>query len=193
MDTLEAINTRRSIGRVREEAPSREEIERLIAAAVKAPNHHDTQPWRFVVLTGTAREALGVKMAESLASKLTDVEPDRAKVLCDVERVKPLRAPVLITVAVKHAARERINPTEDLQACAAGIQNMLLAAHASGLGAQWRTGAPAYDARIKEHLGFETTDEIAGFIYVGYPREGSEGQFKPRERPFAEFTEWRGE
>ena len=60
-----------------------------------------------------------------------------------------------------------------------------------GLAAQWRTGSPAYDATIKAHLGFDPTDEIAGFVYVGYPLDGFDPRLKPRERTFAQLTDWR--
>ena len=191
MELIEAIEGRRSIGRVRTDEPSREEIETLLRAAVKAPNHRNNQPWRFVVVAGKAREELGDAMGEGLRARLHDVDPDKAAVLIDGERAKPLRAPIVIVVASKRSEDERIHPLEDMQACSAAIQNMLLAAHDKGLAAQWRTGGAVNDAVVKEHLGLDQRDEIAGFVYVGYPPEGYEANLKPRPREYAEFTEWR--
>src|SRR5688572_1113192 len=97
MELLEAIEGRRSIGRVRPDEPPREDIEALLRAAVKAPNHRNNQPWRFFVIAGKAREELGNAMGEGLRARLReDVTDDKATVLIDGERAKPLRAPIII-------------------------------------------------------------------------------------------------
>jgi nitroreductase len=191
MELIDAIEGRRSIGRVGPEEPPREDIEALLRAAVKAPNHRNNQPWRFFVLAGKAREHLGNAMGEGLRARLRDLEDDKAAVIIDGERAKPLSAPILIVVASKRSDDERIHPREDMQACSAAIQNMLLAAHDTGLAAQWRTRGAVNDAAVKEHLGLELRDEIAGFVYVGYPPEGYEANLKPRPREYAEFTQGR--
>ena len=72
MDILTAIHTRQSIGKVLPDAVPRQDIERLLDAAVQAPNHHRNRPWRFVVLTGAARERLGDVMAQALLSQAPD-------------------------------------------------------------------------------------------------------------------------
>ncbi len=72
MDALEAIETRCSVGKVKPERPPRALIERLVQAATHAPNHFRTQPWRFLVLAGPAREELGRAMARALAARLPD-------------------------------------------------------------------------------------------------------------------------
>jgi len=191
LDVLEAIKGRRSIGRTSDEEPPREAIEALLDAAVEAPNHRNNQPWRFTVLSGKAREQLGDAMAEGLSARLVDVDAEKATALVDGERTKPLRAPFVIAVASKRSEDPRIHPLEDMQACSAAIQNMLLAAHARGLAAQWRTGGAVADPIVKSHLGLNKEDEIAGFIYVGYAADGVETMLKPRLREYAEFTEWR--
>src|SRR3954452_7412604 len=106
MELLEAIGSRRSIGRVRADEPPREMIAVRLEAAVKAPNHRNNQPWRFFVLSGHAREALGDVMAESLQTRLQNVEPEKAEALILSERAKPLRAPVVIVVASKRSNDE---------------------------------------------------------------------------------------
>jgi nitroreductase len=191
MELIKAIETRRSIGRVSDLQPPREVIEVLLSAAVKAPNHRNNQPWRFFVLTGSAREELGAVMAESLGARLLDMDREKADPIILGERAKPLRAPVIIVVASKHSDDERINPMEDMQACAAAIQNLLLAAHDQGLAAQWRTGGAVSADAVKAHFGLDPHDEIAGFVYVGYPLDGYETMLKPRPRDYVTMTEWR--
>ena len=72
METLEAIATRRSIGKVKPDRPPRELIERMLEAAVQAPNHHVTEPWRFFVLAGQAGEEMGRVMADVLRPRLDE-------------------------------------------------------------------------------------------------------------------------
>ena len=91
MDAMEAILTRHSIAKVKPDSVDHELIEKLLHAAVQAPNHYRVRPWRFVVLTGKSREALGEVMAQTLKKQNPDL-PDSA---LDIERGKPLRAPVL--------------------------------------------------------------------------------------------------
>ena len=63
MDIIETIATRRSLGKMRPDAPPRELIERVLEAGVHAANHHDTQPWRFFVLTNEGRSEFGEVLA----------------------------------------------------------------------------------------------------------------------------------
>lgn len=191
LDVLEAIHSRRSVGRMTQQEPSREVIEKLLDAAVQAPNHHETLPWRFVVLSGDARVRFGDAVAESVAANRPGLsEEDREKVKAD-ERRKPLRSPTLIVVVTRHDPAVDGHPTEDLEACAAATQNLLLAAHAEGLATVWRTGAGAYSDAVKEHLGFGAEDEIVGIVYVGYPNQEFVATMPERKRSWQNVTEWR--
>lgn len=166
---LEALRVRHSVPRVKPERPPRELVERVIQAAAWAPNHYHTEPWRFIVLTGKTREELGDVMAEALSAKLEDSTSPDAIALLERERKKPLRAPVVIAVAVEPSDRPKVVEIEEIAATAAGVQNMLLAAHALGLGAMWRTGAPAYDRTVKRYLGISEHGHLLAFVYLGYP------------------------
>lgn len=169
MDVLEAIRTRRSVGKVRQDPVPREIVEQLLEAAVQAPNHHLTLPWRFWVLSGRAREALGEVMAVAARERLPDPDSEAGRAKLNKERTKPLRAPIVIVVAIDQSPEDAVLRVEDLEAGAAAVQNMLLAAHAFALGAIWRTGAAAYHPSVKAHFGLGPEDLILGFIYVGYP------------------------
>ena len=165
MDAMEAILTRHSIAKVKPDSVDHELIEKLLHAAVQAPNHYRVRPWRFVVLTGKSREALGEVMAQTLKKQNPDL-PDSA---LDIERGKPLRAPVLIAVGVDKPAEPKVLEIENICAVAAAVENLLLAAHAEGLGAMWRTGPAARDPEVKKFLGLEPDQELIGFVYIGYP------------------------
>src|SRR5690348_4197954 len=93
---LDIIRSRRSIGKMTGQRPTREQIEALLEAATHAPNHHNTQPWRFIVLAGNARAELGQVMQEALLTRLDALPPEKAEALLAKERSKLLRAPVVI-------------------------------------------------------------------------------------------------
>jgi nitroreductase len=183
MDLTEAIYTRQTISKVRADALPRGVIEDLLGAAVQAPNHHRSRPWRFVVLTGAAREELGAVMARSLLQR----EPDAGEGALETERKRPLRSPVIIAVGIDRAEGDKISEIENICAGAAAVENLLLAAHAKGLGAVWRTGPAATDAAVKAFLGFEPDQPLIALVYVGYPA----GQPGPIDRPgFHDRTRW---
>jgi nitroreductase len=178
MDVFEAINTRHSVGKVKPDALPRAVVMKLLNAGNQAPNHYKVRPWRFVVLTGSARDKLGDVMAASQRDRFPDLPQEGF----DKTRALPLRAPVLIAVGVDKPSESKVLEVENICAVSAACENILLAAHASGLGAKWRTGEWARDVKVKEFLGFAADQHIAGFIYVGFPESVGE----PAPRPSVE-------
>jgi len=162
MDLLDGIESRTSALKLVEPGPSREHIERIVKAGTRAPDHGRLRPWRFVVIEGAARKRLGEAMANILRRK----SPDALQAQLDAEAGKVMRAPTIIVVAAK-IFRGKIPEVEQLSAVAAAAQNMFLAANALGYGVMWKTGAVAYDANVKEMLGFAAEDHILGLLYIG--------------------------
>ncbi len=183
MELFEAIHKRHSQDKVKQDVVPRETMEKLLDAAVQAPNHYKVRPWRFVVLTGDARNKLGDVMSASQQ----DRHPDFPQEAFDKTRSLPLRAPVLIAVGADKPSEEKVLEIENVCAVAAAIQNLLLAAQALGLGAKWRTGEWARDAKVKEFLGFSADQHIVGFIYIGYPEFTSESV---QRQSFEDRTVW---
>jgi len=165
MDIIEAIHSRVSEGKMRPEPLPRELIEKLLDAAVQAPNHYKVRPWRFVVLIRDGRNRLGNLMAEVLYQKYPELKAEAL----DKERAKPLRSPVIIAVGVDRPIETKVSELENICATAAACQNILLAAHAFGLGAHWRTGDAARDPLVKKFLGFTKDQQLIAFLYIGYP------------------------
>lgn len=183
MELFEAIYTRQTQGKVKPDALPRETVEKLLSAAVQAPNHYKVRPWRFVVLTGEGRNRVG----EAMAASQMDRQPDLPQEAFDKTRSLPLRAPVVIAVGVDKPHEEKVIEIENVSAASAACMNILLAAHGLGLGAIWRTGEWARDPKVKEFLGFEPDQHVVGFIYVGYPQFTPE----PCKRPsFEDRTIW---
>ena len=165
MELFEAIHGRTTISKVKQDSLPREVIEKILSAAVQAPNHHKVRPWRFVVLTGNGRNKLGDVMAASFLDRNPATPPEGL----DKTRALPLRAPLVMAVGADKPADSKIIEMENIVSASAACMNILLAAHALGLGAILRTGEWARDARVKEFLGFAVDQHILGFIYIGYP------------------------
>lgn len=185
MDALEALYTRTSIGALVEPGPTEAQLDAILRAASRAPDHGRMRPWRFLLIRGDARERFG----EVLALALRRADPSAPDALLERERRKPLRAPAILVVAVTTQARPGVPEIEQILAGGAAAQNVLLAAHAQGLGAMWRTGERAYDEHVKQALGLPPTAAIIGFVYLGTP--ASDARPKPVEPPAA-AVEWTG-
>jgi nitroreductase len=184
VETYQAIMTRRSVPKTSEPAPDRVTLQKLLDAAVRAPSHHLTQPWRFIVLTGPALKELGDVWAKAAEREGKDG---------DSVRDKPLRAPVIITfVGRPHGDNPRVVEVEEYHAIGAAIQNILLAAHDMGFGAMIRTGPAAALPEVLNYLGVEESEYVAGFIYIGVPPVNDSERPMSRRRPASEITEWRG-
>jgi len=162
MELLAGIESRTSALKLGDPAPTREHLERIIGAGIRAPDHGRLRPWRFVVLEGEARGRLGDAMAAKLRAKMPDATPDQL----DGERRKALRAPLIVVVAA-HTTPGKIPEIEQVLAVGAAAQNMMLAAHALGYGAMWKTGGAAYDPATKELFGLAPQDHIVALLFLG--------------------------
>lgn len=187
MEVLDAIFSRKSVGKVKTDPVDQATVEKLLAAAVAAPNHRRTEPWKFFVLSGEGRRPLGRTMAAIAAEEMTDPQSaENEKRLAKIAE-KPFRAPLVIAVAVSPVSQPNVFWQEELAAVSAAVENMLLAATGLGLGAIWRTGRAAYHAKMKKLFGLQGEEQIVGFVYVGYPEIPPQAKEKPT---FQEKTVW---
>ena len=166
-------------------APGRAEIEAVVEAATWAPNHHMTEPWRFVVVTGAGRARLGDALAAAAAAS-----PQAARASPEVverERRKPLEAPFIVALIGSPRRAERIVPQEELVAAGAALQNMLLAAHSLGLASFVRTGEGAYSEEVRALFGMGEGETMVAMVYLGY----AAGPVPPgRRTAAAQKTAW---
>jgi nitroreductase len=191
LDVFEAIETRRSIGRVRPDPVPREHIEKILESAVHAPNHKLTEPWEFHVFVGKGRGELARARAElaRIRAAAEGEDGEMAAGRISRERKKAFRAPVVIAVISK-AGRDEVETLENYGACCAAIQNMQLAAHALGLACMWRTGPPSYDDYMRKFFGLGKGDVIAAYLYIGYP---DMPLVRRRRTPVEQKTVWHEE
>jgi nitroreductase len=166
MDVFDALLHRRSVSPrvVGDPGPDDAQLDLMFRAGARAADHGSLRPWRFIVVRGDARAALGEVFAKARAAR----DPSAKEADLARERAKPLRTPVMIALGV-HLRKDKaaIRPLDQILATAAAGQNILLAAFALGFGAMWLTGSNCYDALVKQALGLQESDAIAGFLYIG--------------------------
>ncbi|MCA1839568.1 MAG: nitroreductase [Actinomycetota bacterium] len=189
MDVFEAIRTRRMAPKMTSQVPDRRDIEELIEAAVLAPNHHLTHPWRFIVLTAEALDGLGEVMSRRIREAYRGDPNLEQRILA--ERARPRRAPVIIAVIYVPSSDPLAIEVEDRYAVGAAVENMLLYARGKHLATFWRTGPAAQFEQVHEWLGLKQGEEIAGFVYVGFA-DPSQAPVPNVRKSGAEVTQWRG-
>lgn len=163
MDLIEGLSTRSTAKTYGADAPTQEHLAIALQAAVRAPDHGRLRPWRFMLVTGDQRRKFGELLAASAKRRtpgLSDGDLQR-------ERDKALRAPMIIIVACRVVPGTKVPAIEQILAAGAATQNILLALHALGYAAAWKTGEAAYDTEVKKALGFAADDHLVGFVYAG--------------------------
>lgn len=183
-----AIRSRRNVRGFQLDKPvDREIVKEVLESATWAPSHHQTEPWRFLVIAGEERKNLGEVMAAALDASSPDarVPPERL----DRERAKPLTAPVIIALVCCPKQGEKIVPQEEVVAAGAALQTMLLAAHSLGLGTRLVTGLHAYSARVRDFLEMKDSELLICLVYLGYP----DGEPREGKRSGLDYrVKWRG-
>lgn len=165
---LDALLSRRSCSPrlLTDPAPSEADLRLMIEAAVRAPDHGSLRPWRFICIQDAARVQLGGAFATAYACRNRAGSREQLQ----RERLKPLRAPMVIAVAaaITHG-HPSVRVIDQQLAAGAAAMNLLNAAHILGYGGMWLTGESCHDPNVKRALGLEPDDFIAGWIYLGTP------------------------
>jgi nitroreductase len=186
MDAIEALLTRRSRSQLDEPAPPREVLERAFACALRAPDHRMLRPWRFLVVQDEALAKLGEVFAAAAVADKPDMEA------AEIERMRkmPLRAPLIVVAITRHHEDAKVPRDEQVLSTGAGVQNFLVALHAQGYAAMWRTGPMAAHPRVMAALGLTVGESIAGFVYAGTGLTEPKTQVPLQQVDF--IREWRG-
>jgi nitroreductase len=180
MDAVFALHQRVSSPRVTAPAPSADQLKVLISAAMRAADHGNMRPWRFLIIEGDGLVRLGELFAEAATAK----NPDITQSEMDRCHTNAQRAPMIIVSIARCRPNPKVPHIEQIIAAGAATQNLLNAAFAINVGAVWRTGDMAYDDLVKQGLGLIDGEEIIGFIYVGTPTVPPQA---PREQNPADF------
>lgn len=175
--SLQALDARRSVPskQLGEPGPDEDTLLRMLASAVRVPDHGKLVPFRFLRINGDARQALGDFLAErSLAA-----DPLAPPAAVEKDRNRFNDAPLVIVVIAALRPGHKVPEQEQLLTAGCVCFALLQAAQAHGFGAQWLTAWMAYDPAVTGYLGLDQNERIAGFIHIGTPRL----QVPERERP----------
>ncbi|MEO7085449.1 MAG: nitroreductase family protein [Gemmatimonadaceae bacterium] len=185
MNTFEAIQQRRSIKQFTDRPVTREEIETVLDAAVLAPNHRLTQPWRFYVLGPDARYAYGLALGNRKAKKIED--PEAARAMRENVAVEHRALPGMLAVAVVVSENEEIRE-EDYAATMMAIENLALRAVELGMGTHLKTGAIMADSAARIAAGvMDDNQKILAVVNVGFPAEVPAAK---NRQPASTLTTW---
>ena len=155
--------------------PSPEELRTILAAGARVPDHGKLFPWRFIVFEGEAR----TRMGEVLVKALLETEPKASPDRIDQERMRFLRAPIVVGVVSRVRELIPIPVWEQQLSAGAVCQTMLIAAHAMGYVGNWLTEWCAYHPTVKDALGLKSGERIAGYLYFGMPAQPLEERVRP--------------
>lgn len=172
---LEVLLSRQSHWPLTEPAPADAELDLIFDAALRAPDHGNLRPWRFVTIRGDARGPLGDVLVD-LACARSPGEPRSAHAH---RRQKAYAAPIVIALGAAISSQSTVPETEQLLAVGAATMNMLNAIHALGYGGFWATGADSYEAQLHDALGFAPNERLLGFLFVGTPKNPGQATTRP--------------
>jgi nitroreductase len=172
---IDLIQSRNAHAKLVKPAPDSDDLQKIFAAAYRAPDHAKLVPARFRVIEGDGLKALG--------QLFVDVNQEKSNAPLSSEEQeaiikKPLRAPMIIVASAMIQENEKVPEIEQMLSAGCSVQNSLLSIEALGFGAIWRTGDIAFEPRVHEGLGFDQNEKMLGFIYVG-TKEGREKTIKP--------------
>lgn len=155
--------------------PDAAQIDTILRAAARVPDHGKMFPWHFVVFTGDARAQAGVLLADAWKAE-NPGQSEPAKL--ELESARFTRAPAVIGVISR--VREGKNPLwEQILSAGAACQNLCLAANALGFGTNWLTEWYGYSPAFKTALGLDARDHVAGFVYIGTAAAAPEERDRP--------------
>ena len=175
---IDLLLSRRSVSAnsLGEPGPSHAEIELILRAASRVPDHKKLVPWRFVLFQGEAREAFGKVLAEVCAAE----ESDPGAFRLENEAKRFLRAPLVIAVISRVVKNPAAPEWEQVLSAGASCQNLVLAATALGFGVQWITEWYGYSEGVRKALALAENERVAGFIYIGTAKEKPDERERPK-------------
>lgn len=181
------IATRRS-GKPRDmgaPGPTAEQLDRILAAAARVPDHGKLAPWRFVIVPPERREAFATLLERAYRAE----RPEPGRTELEAVRQFALQAPALVVVLSAPARASHIPIWEQELSAGAACMALLVATHAEALAGGWLTGWAAYSTMVRDAFGGGES-RVAGFMFIGTPTRPVEE--RPRPERDAVVSVWAG-
>jgi nitroreductase len=163
--------------------PDAAQLDRILTAAMRVPDHGKIAPWRFVVIGTDKREAF----AELLERAYRAEQREPGKLEMEANTQFAHQAPTLVAIVSTPNPASHIPLWEQELSVGAACTAMLFAAHAEGFVGSWLTGWAASSPIVAEGLGFPNA-KIAGFVFIGTP--GKPIEERPRPDLTAIVSHW---
>jgi len=164
MDALELLVNRRSVARLTEPAPAGEQLDNILRAGMRAPDHGTLQPWHFFIIEGEGRERFSTLLEKGAVAAGQDEKA------IEKARNAPFRAPMIIAVVAKCQPQHKVPVWEQEMSAGCAVMAMQMAAVAQGYNGIWRSGALTDSPVVREGLDCGAHDKIVGFLYLGTPQ-----------------------
>jgi nitroreductase len=217
MDVFSAIAGRKSIRAFKSDPVPRELIEKVLQAAIQAPSSSNQQPWRFMVVTGRGKDRLTERLLKACKERALKYDPSKGKTIPQeyVEKTRQLfkdirpyiqgtgkpikdfveegsyqfyQAPMAILIMM-----DKSLPRSRLVDLGLAAENLMLSAHALGLGTCALALILACEDVMREELQIPDNQEIILGIALGYPDTASPlYQFKSSRDEMKEMVVWKG-
>jgi nitroreductase len=188
-ETLALLLKRRSAkaALLSEPGPTPAQLETILTAAARVPDHKKLEPWRFIVFEGEARGVFGRVLLKACQAEEKET-PSAARL--ETERTRLLRAPTVVAVISRVTPNPAAPEWEQVLSCGAACFNLCLAANAMGFATCWITEWYSYSQPVRAALRLASNERVAGFVYIGTAKE----QQPDRERPQLDkiVTRWTG-
>lgn len=161
-----------------------EERDRLFRLALRVPDHGRLTPWRFIVVEGEDRHALGTRLDALYARQ----NPELPAAKADMWTLYLMRAPLTVVVVSRPDPAAKVPEWNQVLSAGAAGMALTVAASAMGLASQWLLKWPGRDPQAAALLGVEAGEKVAGFIHIGRPTV--ESPDRPRPDAARVVTRW---
>lgn len=188
MSDLRTVTERLSVPsrQLTEPGPDQAQLQALLTAAVRVPDHGRLNPFRLLLIRGEQGRRLGEQLAQIHARTEPSVPPG----VLAKDRERFAAAPLVVTVVARLVRGHKVPEIEQRLTAGCVAYNLLLGAQALGFGAQWLTGWPAYEREVAALLGLSEDEEIVGFVHIGSVRMPAMEHARPALADL--LSEWNG-
>ena len=173
-----ALRRSTKVAHLAEPGPSAAELDAILRIGSRVPDHGKLGPWRFIILSGTARGAYGAALADLLAKRSPGIDADRLA----GEAARFERAPCVVAVVFSPVDSPKVPEWEQVLSAGAVCHNVQLAARGFGYAGCWLTEWMTFDTEACALLGLQDREKIAGFLYIGSSAMPAEERGRPEAR-----------
>jgi nitroreductase len=163
--TINLLLSRRSppVTKLKDRGPTRGELDLILSAASRVPDHGKLVPWRFIIIAGEARYRIGKELSGIYSLNNPQASEERLR----SEEIRLTYAPMIVVVIFRGRSNVTIPEWEQVLSSGAVAMNLIIAANALGFATCWLTGWIAYDPAVRNLFGLDTNEKIVGFVHIG--------------------------